>query len=459
MAIDEKDTSGQDAAPRPTRTPLVERTHRVHCFAGRAHDALDDLMGADGSGFVSMSELSAFATRESLIELSRLQSRIDGLKAGLLDHAEIVSAHLPPDPEDGPVTRPLPATSMAGWYAGAANVTRPAATEEVRVAKRLEDSFHRTARALAAGHLSHGHAQVVVESVDGLPSVLGDAKRREAEAYLVEQASMHDVPTLRKMARYLVEVIDPEGADEVLAKQLAEEEERAARKTFLSMRDDGKGTVHGRFAVPGYVADMLRVALMAISSPRRPGALEREAPDESGAVTEVPNDVLMGQALCEYVERFPTEALPTTGGINAAVLVMMELDTLLGGLAPATLDTGRKITGDTARRLASQCGVIPATFDSEGVLLDLGRTVRLHTKAQRIALRARHRTCTVEGCGVPAAYCHAHHKVPWAHGGRTSVKDGTLLCPSHHRHAHRPGYDLSYDGDVTRITKSVRRRQ
>jgi len=446
---------------RPTRvarTPVVERTHRIHWFAGRAHDVLDDVVGADGSRLVAMSELSATATRESLIELTRLQSRVEAMKARLLDHAEVIGAHAIDDPEQGPLTRPLPARSNAAWYAAAAHLPGPVATRQVRVAKRLEDCFHRTAQALAAGRLSQGHAEVIVTAVDALPACVGEAKRREAEAHLVAEAAKHDVVALRKIARYLIEVIDPQGADEILAKQLAAEEERAARKCFLSMRDDGHGTVQGRFAIPALDADMLAVALHAIASPKRADALARETND-AGETVAVPGPELLGQAFCDYIERYPAEHLPTSGGINATVVVTMELDTLLGGIKAATVDTGRKISDGEARRLASQSGVIPMVFDSQSVLVDMGRTVRLHTKSQRIALRMRHKTCTAEGCTVPAAYCHAHHKTPWSRGGKTSVKDGTLLCPAHHRDAHRPGYTTTYHGEVTRITKTVRRRQ
>jgi len=99
----------------------------------------------------------------------------------------------------------------------------------------------------------------------------------------------------------------------------------------------------------------------------------------------------------------------------------MTLQTLLGGLAPATLDTGRLTSAGEARRLASQCGVIPAVLGSRSEVLDLGRTVRLHTPAQRTALRIRHKTCTAEGCTVPAAWCHAHHKTPRSRGGKTTL--------------------------------------
>ena len=34
---------------------------------------------------------------------------------------------------------------------------------------------------------------------------------------------------------------------------------------------------------------------------------------------------------------------------------------------------------------------------------------------------------------------------------------GTLLSPRHHRAIHRPGWTATYDGDTTRITRTVRR--
>jgi len=453
-----------EAVPAPrldrvARTPLAERSHRLHWFSGRAHDVLDDIVGADGSGFVAMSELSAVATRESLMELSRLQDRIDALKARLLHQGDIIGIHVVEDDPDGPVTRPLPAMSTSAWYAAAVRTPIRRATTDLQIAKRLADCFHATSRSLASGAINADHAEVIITAVDALPDCVPEHVRRRAESYLLEQAATFDAPGLKKVVRYLIEVVDPDGADEILAKQLAEEEQRAARRCFLTLRDDGHGTVHGRFAIPGLNADMLTVALNAIASPKRPAPVPREHIDESGEKVPTPGSELLGQAFCEYIERYPAEALPTSGGINATVVVTLQLDTLLGGIKPATIDTGRKVSAGEARRLASQSGVIPMVFDTDGVLLDMGRTVRLHTRSQRIALRVRHQTCTVDGCTVPAAFCHAHHKNPWSHGGRTSVKDGTLLCPRHHRLAHRPGFEVTYDGDVTQISKTVRRRQ
>jgi hypothetical protein len=96
---------------------------------------------------------------------------------------------------------------------------------------------------------------------------------------------------------------------------------------------------------------------------------------------------------------------------------------------------------------------------SRSQVLDLGRRVRFHTKAQRIAIAHRDRHCTALGCTVPAAWCHVHHTTPWSRGGKTTVKDGTLLCPRHHTMVHHPDHQTTYEPDGrTRITRTSRRR-
>ena len=73
-------------------------------------------------------------------------------------------------------------------------------------------------------------------------------------------------------------------------------------------------------------------------------------------------------------------------------------------------------------------------------------------------MAARDKTCTAEGCTIPASWCHAHHAIPWSKGGKTSVKDGRMVCPRHHTMIHRPDYTADYlpTGKI-RITR--RRRQ
>ena len=87
-------------------------------------------------------------------------------------------------------------------------------------------------------------------------------------------------------------------------------------------------------------------------------------------------------------------------------------------------------------------GILPAVLGGASEVLDLGRTRRLFSRAQRRALALAHPECQAEGCTVPATWCEAHHcRDPWARGGRTDLADGTLLCGWHHHRAHDDSYD------------------
>ena len=105
----------------------------------------------------------------------------------------------------------------------------------------------------------------------------------------------------------------------------------------------------------------------------------------------------MGLAFQEYIETYPAEALPKAGGVNATVVVTMTLETLLGGLKAAQLDTGEKITAGEARRLACQAGIIPAVLDGKSKVLDLGRKRRFHSESQRIVATIEQGGCSADG--------------------------------------------------------------
>ena len=149
----------------------------------------------------------------------------------------------------------------------------------------------------------------------------------------------------------------------------------------------------------------------------------------------------LGEAFAEYIETYPTDRLPQTGGVSATVVVTVTVDTLMGGLKAAQLDTGHRISPGLARRLACRAGIIPAVLGTQSQVLDLGRRTRFHTEPQRIALA--HRTGWLHRGGLrlaTAACANAHHDLPFGKGGDTSVKNGRLLCPRHHARAHDPTY-------------------
>ena len=62
------------------------------------------------------------------------------------------------------------------------------------------------------------------------------------------------------------------------------------------------------------------------------------------------------------IQRYPAKRLPQAGGLNATVVVLMPLETLMGGLKAAQLDTGETISPGQARRLACEARIIPAVL-------------------------------------------------------------------------------------------------
>jgi hypothetical protein len=101
----------------------------------------------------------------------------------------------------------------------------------------------------------------------------------------------------------------------------------------------------------------------------------------------------------------------------------------------------------TTRRRICADGYLPILFES-GRPIDLGRTQRLFSGAQRAVLAARWGGCAVPGCDRPPSWTEAHHIDEWERdSGRTDVADGVLLCAHHHRLLHNGGWRIIRTGD------------
>ena len=148
---------------------------------------------------------------------------------------------------------------------------------------------------MAAGGVNADQARVIVRSLDRLPTT-GDfavtpEQRVTAEKHLVGLAADYDAKALARLGMHLFEVIAPELADQFEGKVLADQEAAALKRTWLTMRHDDEGTVHGRFRIPALHGDILSKAILALASPARPdphgpdGALAPVAPVALTALT------------------------------------------------------------------------------------------------------------------------------------------------------------------------------
>ena len=100
------------------------------------------------------------------------------------------------------------------------------------------------------------------------------------------------------------------------------------------------------------------------------------------------------------------------------------------------------ISADQSALWLCDAAIIPVITNSLGVPLDLGRTVRYATRAQRHALAARDGGCVFPGCDAPAHWTDAHHIIHWPHHGPTDIANLASLCRHHHRITHHPHWTM-----------------
>jgi hypothetical protein len=184
-------------------------------------------------------------------------------------------------------------------------------------------------------------------------------------------------------------------------------------------------------------------------------------------------------ALAELARRsLEAGRLPQTGGVRPQLTVTVDLDSLLdpgglggeaGGVGPLDPEACRRLACDgavtrvlvtrhptghagTQDGLADQLRAAarllpPALGGGPTQPLEVGRTSRVVSAAQRAALVVRDGGCAVAGCDRPPAWCEAHHLRHWLHGGPTNLANLALLCRAHHRAVHEGGWRLGRDPD------------
>jgi len=373
------------------------------------HEALDGL----GPVELDPGEYAAVVTG-----VDRAVRRLEALKLRLVAAAERAD-----------VPRQSGARSSGAWLATQTRSGSASAAREARLAGDLDDRLGATQAAFGSGEISTAHASVIAHATSCLPRRLSVEERRQVEESLVDKAQRLDPVQLRRVARRALEAVEQDRSvvDAHEDQQLVDEEQAALAQARLTLHDHGDGTTSGHFRVPTLAASILRKVLDAMTAPRRGGSARAPA-DPARA---------RGLAFGQLLERLPTDHLH--GKVAATVVVTLDLDVLRGQVRAADLDTGDLVSAAEARRLACQAGLVPAVLDGRGLPLDLGRSKRLFSEAQRIAGATRHTRCAAAGCDIPYAWCELHHRRPWSRGGRSDLADLVPLCGHHHRRLHHGG--------------------
>jgi Domain of unknown function (DUF222)/HNH endonuclease len=449
---------------------MNSNTHSVRRPAGQPDEltaleaAVDNLAAQDLTG-------QPDAVRaERVLRLRRLLDRLEGQWLGELADVDACGA--------AGADQGIQAASTASWLRGRLRLGAGAATSAVRTARALfRGPLTATAEALCGGEISAAHASVLVHATHDLASHV----TAEAEPVLVDAARRLDPPRLRRVAAHLRHVADAEGA--------GHEVERRHQRRGLWLATTWEGMVALQGLLEPEAGQTLLAALEPLARPTSAADARSGGQRRADALTELAR------------RNLEAGRLPQTGGVRPQLTVTIDLDSLLdnpGGLAGEAggmallepeacrrlacdgavtrvlvtrhptrhptghhLEDGATAEGGLTERLRAAMALLPPVLGgAPSQPLDLGRTTRVVSPAQRTALAVRDGGCVFSGCDRPLAWCEAHHLWHWLDGGPTDLVNLALLCRAHHRAVHEGGWRLvrGPDGRFT-TTRSHRRHR
>jgi hypothetical protein len=310
--------------------------------------------------------------------------------------------------------------------------------------------------------------------VHRLPVAVAAVHAVEVQEQLVEAAAQLDPVALQRVARRIVDTLDPDGTA-----PRDEDHQRRRGVTFTTHRD-GSGTMHNHLT-----PEALALAKTAIEALARPapapapgpapvpvpalgagadGDAHTDADAEAGpgsasqsAVPGVPGpgpdssipleadprtaEQRRHDALAEIFRRVLADGgLPATGGTPVTVVITMTQAQFQSRRGTAWTGHGDPISVPETLRLADEADIVTVVFDTDSGISSYGRERRVATPSQRLAFAARDGGCSFYGCTQPPHRCQAHHVHPWHDGGLTDLNNLALLCSFHHHHFQRLGY-------------------
>ena len=284
---------------------------------------------------------------------------------------------------------------------------RGKARSEVETAVELEE-LPKTSEGLRDGEIPYENARILAKA-----SQQGDIDETELVGKARTQSPDKFAGTVRKHQQQRSE-------DDGMSRLEHQRSQRFAK--INTDPTDGMTVLYGRF-------DPITGALIETALSQKMNELWRE---EDPRARCSPGQ-RMADALAQLVTREDTneDGKPPRG---PRLLLIADYDVIDRELRNGRLGDGTPIPIEKIRDLACQSDILPAIFRGVSQPLDLGRSRRAASPAQKIALVARDKNCV--GCGANANWCQSHHIIPWAVQGNTDLDDMVLLCSRCHHRVH-----------------------
>src|SRR3954452_359713 len=285
--------------------------------------------------------------------------------------------------------------STGDWLTHVGGLHRGEGRRRVVRAKALTGPLVRTRQGLVDGVVSPEQADVIVRSIEDLPSA--ELLRRRGERFLVRRAAQLNAGDLARAGRHLAEVVDPDAVERKLEAQLEREERAAHDHRFLSITSDRAGGVRIKGRGSAEDGALLTAALLPLTCPTPADPAvgeEQHDPRDHGAR-------LWDALVLTARHSLDTTLPPDSHATPARLLVTLDHHTLGEGLAArgvATTADGTELPPGVVRRLACDAEVVPVVYGTGSEVLDVGRLRRLVTPAIWIALVVRDQHCTFPAC-------------------------------------------------------------
>ena len=307
--------------------------------------------------------------------------------------------------------------------------------------ERLPPPYPSVAESLGAGTITPRAARTIIDALDLLAPLCSGDEAAQLEQLLLDHAPRLTTRELAKLCRQAVDRFDPDGVEP--------REDRLRERSGITVVLGRDGLVTWIVRMHPEAAGFLTAAIDARTAPRRvPTFVDANEED-----TPTADNRTLAQKRLDALVDIARESLGRDNGRLAGtavtVCVTMTLEALLSGIGSAHIDgVDAPVSAATARRLAADAGIIPIVLGSASEPLDVGRSSRLFTEAQRRALGVRDGGCIWGGCEAPPGWCEVAHLTPWAHDGPTDLANGALMCRFHHRRFDNDGWQLRWEGGV-----------
>ena len=316
------------------------------------------------------------------------------------------------------------AVSPIQWIRLNCHMGGGAVADRVAVGEQMAQLSEAT-EAVAEGAIGFPHLAMIARTATALAES-GTSKPFD-ERHLVAKARDFSVGQFRNFCHHMRHAADAEAyvADEVQAVE--------SRSLTLSTGEGGMVWLRGVLDPEG--GAVLRTALEPLA--RRAGTGDDRKRDRR-----------LGDALVELgAHSLDAGLVPQRASQRTHLQVTTTLETLLqrAGAPAADMEFSLPISAKAVERIACDCNVTRVLLSSDSAVIDVGRSKRVVSPAQRRALDVRDKGCRWPGCDRRASWTAGHHLVHWIRGGGTDLPNLVLLCYRHHWMVHEGRWQVVKD--------------